>query len=133
MILHFIFVIKEEDLDKRKSEFEYIKKMAQFYKKWIKDNFGIDYEIQCDELITKPTKYFPKTRYTYTCYVIMNNVEKTSIISILLISDHYGLILLVKDIMQKILEWFFGKNQKSHDDLFLAEKNCTTVSHEINS
>ena len=60
MILHFIFVIKEEDLDKRKSEFEYIKKMAQFYKKWINDNFGIDYEIQCDELITKPRSILQK-------------------------------------------------------------------------
>ena len=45
MLLHFIFVIKEEDIQKRKSEFEYIKKMAQFYKKWINDNFGINYEI----------------------------------------------------------------------------------------
>ncbi|RMW33073.1 MAG: hypothetical protein EA437_07375, partial [Candidatus Nitrosomarinus sp.] len=60
MILHFIFVIKEEDLHKRKSEFEYIKKMAQFYKKWINDNFGIDYEIQCDELITKPRSILQK-------------------------------------------------------------------------
>ena len=46
MILHFIFVVKEEDLEKRKSEFEYVKKMAQFYKKWINDNFDIDYEIE---------------------------------------------------------------------------------------
>ena len=60
MLLHFIFVIKEEELQKRKSEFEYIKKMAQFYKKWINDNFGINYEIQCDELITKPRSIFQK-------------------------------------------------------------------------
>jgi len=30
------------------------------------------------------------------------------------------------------LEWFGGNSQKNiDDDLFLAEKNCTTVSHEI--
>ena len=57
MILHFIFVVKEEEREKRQFEFEYIKKMSQFYKVWIKEKFGIDYEIQCDELITKPKKY----------------------------------------------------------------------------
>ena len=46
MILHFIFVVKEEDREKRQFEFEYIKKMSQFYKKWIKEKFGIDYEIK---------------------------------------------------------------------------------------
>jgi len=60
MLLHFIFVVKEEDRQKRKFEFEYIQKMAQFYKVWINENFGIDYEIQCDELITKPRSIFQK-------------------------------------------------------------------------
>ena len=54
MILHFIFVVKEEDRQQRQFEFEYVKKMAQFYKVWIKEKFGRDYEIQCDELITQP-------------------------------------------------------------------------------
>jgi hypothetical protein len=40
MLLHFIFVIKEEDLLKRKKEFDYIKQMANFFKKWIKENFS---------------------------------------------------------------------------------------------
>ena len=60
MLLHFIFVVKEEDLEKKKNEFEYVKKMAQFYKKWINENFGIDYEIKCDELITKPRSIFQR-------------------------------------------------------------------------
>ena len=40
MLLHFIFVIKEEDLLHRKEEFEYIKSMAKFFQKWIKENFS---------------------------------------------------------------------------------------------
>ena len=40
MLLHFIFVIKEEDLDSRKQEFEYVKSMAKFIQKWSKDNFS---------------------------------------------------------------------------------------------
>ena len=46
MLLHFIFVIKEEDLLHRKEEFEYIKSMAKFFQKWIKENFSLSYEIQ---------------------------------------------------------------------------------------
>ena len=54
MILHFIFVVKEEDREKRKPEYDYIQQMSQFFKVWIKEKFGKDFEIQCDELITKP-------------------------------------------------------------------------------
>ena len=43
MLLHFIFVIKEEDLLHRKEEFEYIKSMAKFFQKWIKENFSLSY------------------------------------------------------------------------------------------
>ena len=40
MILHFIFVVKEEDREKRKLEFEYVKQMGNFYKVWIKEKFS---------------------------------------------------------------------------------------------
>ena len=58
MLLHFIFVIKEQDLGKRDKEFDYIKQMSKFYKQWIKNNFSIDYDIKCDEMITKPNSLF---------------------------------------------------------------------------
>ena len=54
MILHFIFVVKEEDRQKRQPEYQYIQQMSQFFKQWIKEKFGKDLEVQCDELITKP-------------------------------------------------------------------------------
>jgi len=53
MLLHFIFIVKEEDLEKRKKEFEYIKNMAQFFQVWIKKEFSKDFEIKCDEMISK--------------------------------------------------------------------------------
>ena len=49
MILHFIFVVKEEDLEKRKLEFEYVKQMGNFFKIWIKKKFDKDFEIQCED------------------------------------------------------------------------------------
>ncbi len=54
MLLHFIFVIKDKDLGLRTAEFEYVKKMAQFFKSWIKTKFSVDFDIQCDEMIAKP-------------------------------------------------------------------------------
>ena len=60
MLLHFIFVIKEEDLEYRKEEFEYVKSMAKFFQKWIQINFSKSYEIQCDEMITEPRSMLQK-------------------------------------------------------------------------
>ncbi len=60
MLLHFIFVIKEKDLDKRKIEYEYVKQMAQFYKVWIKKHFSKDFKIKTDEMITKPRSIFQR-------------------------------------------------------------------------
>ncbi len=54
MLLHFIFVIKDKELGQRDGEFEYVKKMAKFFKTWIKTKFSLDLDIQCDEMITKP-------------------------------------------------------------------------------
>ena len=60
MILHFIFVVKEEEYEKHKLEFNYVQQMSQFFKVWIKEKFGKDFEILCDELITKPRSLFQK-------------------------------------------------------------------------
>ncbi len=60
MLLHFIFVIKDSELDTRQKEFEYVKQMAEFFKIWIKNNFSKDVDVKCDEMITKPQNIFQK-------------------------------------------------------------------------
>ena len=131
MILHFIFVIKEEDLEKRQFEFEYIKKMSQFYKVWIKEKFGKDYEIQCDELITKHQSILQRLD---TPTLLSDHNQRGSDIYHFYLShfrpfwtdctcegyhaENFGMI-------------FWQPLKKSDDTLFLAEKNCTTVSHEL--
>ena len=60
MLLHFIFVIKEEDLGKRDKEFEYIEKMSKFYQIWIKKNFSKEFDVKCDQLTTKPRSLLQK-------------------------------------------------------------------------
>jgi len=131
MILHFIFVIKEEDRGKRQFEFEYVKKMGQFYKKWIKDKFDKDYEVQCDELITTPRNILQRID-THT--LLRDHQQRGNDIYHFYLThfkpwwtdctcegyhaENFGMV-------------FWQRPKETNDTLFLAEKNCTTVSHEL--
>ncbi len=131
MLLHFIFVIKDKELGQRELEFEYVKKMAQFFKIWIKKKFSLDFDIQCDQMITKPR-------------IILQRLDTHS-----LLKDHrergedvYHFYLchfrpLWTDCTCEgyhaenfgMIKWITPPNQDNI--LFLAEKNCAVVSHEI--
>ena len=131
MLLHFIFVIKDKELGSRGAEFEYVKKMANFFKIWVKTKFSIDIDIQCDEMITKPR-------------IILQRLDTHS-----LLADHKE---RGNDIYHFYLchfrplwtdcpcEGYYAENfgmirwekpKQEMDTLFLAEKNCAAVSHEI--
>jgi hypothetical protein len=132
MILHFIFVVKEEDREKRQFEFEYVQKMSQFYKVWIKEKFGKDYEIQCDEMITKPRSFFQRLD-THT--LLRDHAQRGK--------DNYHFYLThFRPFWTDCTgcEGYHAENfgmvlwqqpKESNDTLFLAEKNCTKVSHEL--
>ncbi|MCJ8306775.1 MAG: hypothetical protein HRU07_06985 [Nitrosopumilus sp.] len=131
MILHFIFVIKEEDLEKRQFEFEYIKKMSQFYKVWIKEKFGKDYEIQCDELITKPQSILQRLD---TPTLLSDHKQRGSDIYHFYLSHFrpFWTDCTCEGYHAENFGMIFWQPLKEFDDtLFLAEKNCTTVSHEL--
>ena len=131
MILHFIFLVRSEDRLKRQFEFEYVKKMARFYQVWLKQNFGKDFEIQCDEMITTPTSILQRPD-THTL-VRDHNQRGQDIYHFYLAhfkpwwtdctcdgyhAENFGMI-----------HWQSPK--ETGNTLFLAEKNCTTVSHEL--
>jgi len=131
MLLHFIFVIKETDLGKRQFEFEYIKKMAKFYQNWIKDEFSKDVEVKSDEMITKPRSIFQRLdthtllddhrnrgEGIYHFYLSHFRPFWTDCTCEGYHAENFGMIW-----------WQRPKNE--NDILFLAEKNCTAVSHEI--
>lgn len=131
MLLHFIFVIKDSDLGKRDKEFDYVKQMAQFYKVWIKNNFSKDFDVQCDEMITKPRGLFHKLDTTtllkdhrdrgediYHFYMCHFRPLWTDCTCEGYHAENFGMI------------WW--QPSKDQDNLvLLAEKNCTTVSHEL--
>tara|TARA_B100002003_G_scaffold107464_1_gene99761 strand:- start:739 stop:1236 length:498 start_codon:yes stop_codon:yes gene_type:complete len=105
--------------------------MAQFFKIWIKKKFSLDFDIQCDQMITKPR-------------IILQRLDTHS-----LLKDHrergedvYHFYLchfrpLWTDCTCEgyhaenfgMIKWVAPPNQD--DMLFLAEKNCAVVSHEI--
>ena len=60
MILHFIFLIYESDVEKRTTEFSYIKKMSKFFQKWIQEKFSKKLEVKCDIMTTKRRSIFQK-------------------------------------------------------------------------
>ncbi|MFQ5497533.1 MAG: hypothetical protein ACE5DU_06575 [Nitrosopumilus sp.] len=131
MILHFIFVVKEEEREKRRFEFEYIQKMSHFYKVWIKEKFGKDYDIQCDELITSPRSILQRLD---TPTLICDHEQRGKDIY------HFYLTHFKPLWTDCTCEGYHAENfgmvfwqplKESNDSLFLAEKNCTTISHEL--
>ncbi len=131
MILHFIFVVPQKDRLRRRFEFEYVKKMSQFYKVWIKEKFGRDYEIRCDEMITTPRSIL---QHLDTSTLLQDHRQRGEEIY------HFYLTHFRPWWTDCTCEGYHAENfgmvfwqapKESDDTLFLAEKNCTTVSHEL--
>lgn len=131
MILHFIFVVKEEDLQRRKPEFEYIQKMSKFYAVWIKKKFGKNFEVKCDEMITKPQSILRRL----DTHVLVQDHKQRDVNTY-----HFYLCHFKPFWTDCTCEGYHAENfgmiwwqppKDPLDTLFLAEKNCTTVSHEI--
>ncbi|RNJ80309.1 MAG: hypothetical protein EB829_00470 [Nitrosopumilus sp. H8] len=131
MILHFIFVVKEQDKLRRQPEFQYVKKMADFFQHWIKEKFDINYTIQCDLLITKPRGILDRLdtstmirdhekrgKDIYHFYLTYFRPLWTDCTCEGYHAENFGMVY-----------WIEPKNQ--NDTLYMAEKNCTTVSHEL--
>ena len=54
MNLHFIFLIKQEDLKSRTIEFEYIKEMAAFFGFWTHKIFDVQFDVYSDIMVSAP-------------------------------------------------------------------------------
>ena len=139
--LHFIFVIRREDHRKRQFEFEYIRRMAGFYKTWIKEKSGLDYGILCDVMLTDPRSILRRLdthdlvrdherrgRDTYHFYLAHFRPFWTDCTCEGYHAENFGMVLWHPPPRRG-----GAAPQESPDDasLFLAEKNCTVVSHEI--
>lgn len=131
MLLHFIFLVKEEELEQRKWEFQYVEKMANFYKIWIEKTFSQKVDVQSDEMIVRSGEKF---RILDTPVIMEDHINRGEHIF------HFYLTYFRPLWTDCTCEGYFAENfgmvlwQKSpkKDDLnFLMEKNCTKVSHEL--
>jgi hypothetical protein len=130
MLLHFVFLVAPDELQSRAWEFEYIQQMAQFYKKWIKKTFSVDVDVQSDQMLAEKRsilqkidtatllddhrKRDPKVFHFYLCNF---RPMWTDCTCEGYYAENFGMI--------------FWQRPKDHDALFLAERNCTAVSHEL--
>lgn len=131
MLLHFIFVIDKDDLGKRTREFEYVNLMAQFYKKWIKDTFSRDVEVKCDEMVAQKQSILNRLdtsalledhrnrgKETFHFYMCHFRPLWTDCTCEGYNAENFGMVL-------------WQKPEDDSDVLFLAQKNCSVVSHEL--
>ena len=131
MLLHFIFLVKEQELGERRWEFEYVTKMARFYKNWIERTFSQNVDIQADEMITKSGRRFgiidiptiledhrSRGEDIFHFYLTYFRPLWTDCTCEGYFADNFGMI-----------RW--EKSPKKDDINFLMEKNCSKVSHEL--
>ncbi len=131
MLLHFIFLVKEEELHQRKWEFEYVEKMAKFYKIWIEKTFSKKVDVQADEMIVKSGRRFglvdtpllledhnSRGSDIFHFYLTYFRPIWTDCTCEGYFSDNFGMV-----------QW--SKSPQAGDLKFLMEKNCPKVSHEI--
>ena len=124
-------MVKEADRQRRSSEFEYVKRMGMFYKVWIKEKFGIEFKVQCDEMVTEPRSILRRIdthtlvrdheqrgKDTYHFYLSHFRPTWTDCTCEGYHAENFGMV------------WWHPP-ENPNDVLFMAEKNCTTVSHEI--
>ena len=131
MLLHFIFLVKEEELEQRRWEFEYVQKMAKFYKSWIEKTFSISVEIQADEMIAKSGGRFrivdtpellldheSRGKDTFHFYLTYFRPIWTDCTCEGYFADNFGMV-----------QWL--KSPQKDDINYLMEINCPKVSHEL--
>lgn len=131
MLLHFIFLVKEEELEQRRWEFEYVQKMAKFFKSWIEKTFSISVEVQADEMIAKSGGRF---RIVDTPTLLLDHESRGTD------TFHFYLTYFRPIWTDCTCEGYFADNfgmvqwtkSPQKDDInYLMEINCPKVSHEL--
>lgn len=131
MNLHFIFLVKESRMHDYAAEFEYVQRMATFFKDWIYVKFDVDYDVQCDmmtaarrSIIQRPDihsllqDHRQRGEDTYHFYLTYFRPLWTDCTCDGYHAENFGMV-------------WWQKMPDASTVPYMAEKNCTTVSHEI--
>lgn len=129
MLVHFVFVVKRQDLEKRSWEFDYVTRMAQFYKIWIDRTFSKKIEVQTDQMPVNPS-FFHRINMGS---LLTDHRERGEDIY------HFYLTYFRPLWTDCTCEGYHAENFSmvwwqpviKDDFSLLGEKNCTVVSHEL--
>ena len=131
MHLHFIFLVKDEDMHTRQDEFVYVKQMAAFFGDWIHDKFNMIYDVQCDMMVSPRRSILQRL----DIYSLLKDHEQRG-------ADTYHFYLTYFRPLWTdcTCEGYHAENfgtvwwqRRTGPAMisFMAEKNCTAVSHEL--
>lgn len=124
-------MVRSDELESRSAEYEYVKKMSAFFKSWIHDSFGLDYDIRCDQMIVGSYGLLSKPGIDTLLQDHRRRGESTW---------HFYLANFRPFWTDSLSEGYHSENMcmvmwakpKPDSDIgFLAEKNCTAVSYEL--
>lgn len=131
MKLHFIFLIKAADLQSRQTEFEYVRRMAKFFGDWILEKFDMRFEVRADIMTSSPRSLLqrPDTHLilqdhrqrgedTYHFYLTHFRPLWTDCNCEGYHAENFGMV-------------WWQRPPRGDDIPFMAQKNCTAVSHEL--
>ncbi len=121
----------EADLADRRDEFEYVKRMAAFFQVWARRNFSRNLDVRCDQMavhrrgiLQRPDIHTilrdHRSRGEETWHFYLCNFRPiwTDCTCEGYHAENFGMV-----------RW--QRPKEKNDVLFMAEKNCTTVSHEL--
>ena len=134
MLLHFIFMAETgEELAARRAESAYAGSMARFFGSWASEAFSADIDVRYDEMVTGRRGLFDRLDThavvrdhrergdsAYHFYLCNFRPTWTDCTCEGYHAPNLGMIL-----------WQRPKGGREPDVSFMAERNCTAVSHEI--
>lgn len=121
-------MVKDSEQGERRGEFQYAEKMSEFFRVWIRRSFGMEFDVRCDEMVTRGRGVLDRLDTHTVLRDHRSRGEETY---------HFYLCHFRPMWTDCTCEGYHAENfgmiywQRGDDELFLAEKNCAAVSHEL--
>lgn len=130
--IHFVFLIKDADMQARQAEFQYVQAMSSFFGSWIRDEFDMHLDVMCDMMTTGRRSILQRPDIhtlvqdhrergsdTYHFYLTYFRPLWTDCTCEGYHAENFGMV------------WWQRPRAGSPDVQFMALKNCTAVSHVL--
>lgn len=131
-MLHFIYLVSDRWKDHLRYEWLYVYRMAKFYRYWLKKSLRLHYDVKCSAMVVDASRL---TRWRFGMQdIIKDHKEKGE-------NNYHIYLSYFKPLLSDcsvgyyldrigLVKWRY---YEGNNDLvkFLAEENCSKVSHII--